>query len=129
LDVELEELKVADPVWQRLSAHTQRAGQTPNGHDRETEPPPAATMPWTRTRDGSLSLPRTAGNGAFLTFNRAPVNAHNCPISAIRWVANKHCWEQPYPDELRLTTVACDLSRTAIVDPRREPWLHRASRV
>ena len=52
-----------------------------------------------------------------------------CPVSAIRRVANKDCWEQPYPDELRLATVACDLSRTASVDPRREPWLHRATRV
>jgi hypothetical protein len=56
-------------------------------------------------------------------------NRSSCPVSAIRRVANKDCWEQPYPDELRLATVACDLSRTASVDPRREPWLHRASRV
>ena len=48
------------------------------------------------------------------------------PISAIRRVANKDCWEQPYPDELRLARVACDLPRPASVDPRREPWLHRA---
>ena len=45
----------------------------------------------------------------------------------VGWPIN--CWEQPYPDELRLATAACDLSRTASVDPRREPWLHRATRV
>jgi hypothetical protein len=72
LDAELEELKVAELVWQRLSARTQRAGQTPNGHDRETEPPPAATTPWTRTRDGSLPLARTAGIGASRPLRRIP---------------------------------------------------------
>src|SRR6266436_4198052 len=90
-----------------------------NARDQMPRSSPLTAHPLTATaKNAPASTPPSRESG----FVR-------CPVSAIRRVANKDCWEQPYPDELRLATVACDLSRTASVDPRREPWLRRASRV
>src|SRR6266481_4626388 len=66
-----------------------------NARDQMPRSSPLTAHPLTATaKNAPASTPPSRESGIV-----------RCPVSAIRRLANKDCWEQPYPDELRLATV------------------------